>query len=269
VYKQKEIKMEYLKKEIMPKLTLVGAGPGDAELITVKGIKALSDADVILYDALVNTELLNCTKKEARRIFVGKRANSRVYSQDEINTMIVEYAFTLGHVVRLKGGDPFVFGRGHEELEYAESFNIKVEVIPGISSSYAVPELQHIPLTKRGINESFWVITGTTTNGELSKDIYKAAHTNAAIVILMGMQKLKEISEIFIEAGKSAVPAAIIQNGSLPDERIGIGTVEKLVEISQQKNLSSPAVIIIGEVVALHKKAEGIIKEELGNKIQF
>jgi uroporphyrin-III C-methyltransferase len=171
------------KKE--PKITLVGAGPGDAELITVKGLKALSLADVILYDALVNTELLKYTRKEAKRIFVGKRSNSHVYSQDEINKMIVEYAFTSGHVVRLKGGDPFVFGRGHEELAYAELFNIKVEVIPGISSSYAVPELQHIPLTKRGINESFWVITATTSSGELSRDVYKAAETNAAIVILM------------------------------------------------------------------------------------
>ncbi len=255
--------MKDSEKKIEPKITLVGAGPGDAELITVKGLKALSGADVVLYDALVNTELLKYTRKEAKRIFVGKRSNSHVYSQDEINKMIVEYAFTFGNVVRLKGGDPFVFGRGHEELAYAELFNIKVEVIPGISSSYAVPELQHIPLTKRGINESFWVITATTSSGELSHDVYKAANTDATVVILMGMQKLKKISEIFVQAGKSETPAAIIQNGSMPEEKIGICKVENLEMLAFQKKLGSPAVIIIGEVVKLHPEAEEELKEEL------
>jgi uroporphyrin-III C-methyltransferase len=247
---------------IKPKLTLVGAGPGDAELITLKGIKALSEADVVLYDALINTELLKHTNKEAKRIFVGKRENSHAYSQEEINRMIVEYALTYGHVVRLKGGDPFVFGRGHEELTYAEAFNIDVDVVPGISSAVAVPELQKIPLTKRGINESFWVITGTTSNGELSKDIYKAAQSDATVVILMGMRKLNEIVEVFINAGKSATPAAIIQNGSLPGEEIGIAYVGNLLEFSMKMKLSSPAVIIIGEVVALHPDAEEILKNE-------
>lgn len=259
--------MKDSEKKKEPKITLVGAGPGDAELITVKGLKALSGADVILYDALVNTELLKYTRKEAKRIFVGKRSNSHAYSQDEINKMIVEYAFTFGHVVRLKGGDPFVFGRGHEELTYAESFNIKVEVIPGISSSYAVPELQQIPLTKRGINESFWVITATTSSGELSGDIYKAAYTDAAVVILMGMQKLKEISEIFVQAGKSGTPAAIIQNGSMPEERMGICRAEDLEKLAIKKKLGSPAVIIIGDVVKLHPEAEEELKEELELKL--
>jgi uroporphyrin-III C-methyltransferase len=248
---------------IKPKLILLGAGPGDAELITVKGIKALAKADVVLYDALVNTELLNHTKKEAKRIFVGKRADSKVYSQEEINQMIVEYALNYGNVVRLKGGDPFVFGRGHEELTYAEAFNIEVEIIPGVSSSIAVPELQHIPLTKRGINESFWVITGTNSNGELSKDILKAAQSDATIVILMGMGKLKEIVEVFNNAGKSATPAAIIQNGSLPDEKIGIARVENILETAKQKNLGSPAIIVIGEVVSLHPDSEEILNDKL------
>ncbi|HVO75429.1 MAG TPA: uroporphyrinogen-III C-methyltransferase [Ignavibacteriaceae bacterium] len=261
--------MKNIEQEIIPKLTLVGAGPGDPELITIKGINALASADVVLYDALVNTELLTHTKKEAKRIFVGKRAGSHVYSQNEINNMIVNYAFNFGHVVRLKGGDSFVFGRGHEELAYAELFNIKVEVIPGISSLYAVPELQHIPLTKRGINESFWVTTATTSNGKLSEDIYRAADTNAAIIILMGMQKLKEISEIFIRAGKPEVPAAIIQNGSLPDEKIGIGRVENLEELALQNELGSPAVIIIGEIVRLHPHAQAILKNNLKLNINY
>jgi uroporphyrin-III C-methyltransferase len=255
--------MENINNKIQPKLTLVGAGPGDAELITLKGIKALKEADVILYDALVNTELLQYTRKEAKRIFVGKKAGLHVYPQSEINKMIVEYALEFGHVVRLKGGDPFVFGRGHEELTYAKEFGIEIEIIPGISSSIAVPELQTIPLTSRGVSESFWVITATTSKGELSKDIYEAAKSNATVVILMGMNKLKEIAEVFINADKSETPAAIIQDGSLKGEKIGIARVKDIVKTAEQNNLSSPAVIVIGEVVSLHHNADGIFNEEL------
>lgn len=260
--------MENIRREISPKLTLVGAGPGDAELITLKGIKALSEADVILYDALVNTELLKYTQKKAKRVFVGKKAGLHVYSQEEINKMIVEYALTYGHVVRLKGGDPFVFGRGHEELTYAEAFNIEVEVIPGISSSIAVPELQAIPLTKRNVSESFWVITATTSKGELSKDIYEAAKSNATVVILMGMRKLKEIAEVFISSDRSETPAAIIQDGSLKEEKIGISKVRDIVKMAEENNLSSPAVIVIGEVVSLHPNSAGIFNEELLQRIE-
>ena len=255
--------MENINNKILPKLTLVGAGPGDAELITLKGIKVLGEADVILYDALVNTELLKYTRKKAKRIFVGKKAGLHVYTQEEINRMIVEYALTYGHVVRLKGGDPFVFGRGHEELAYAEAFDIEVEVIPGISSSIAVPELQAIPLTKRGVSESFWVITGTTSEGALSKDIYYAAKSNATVIILMGMRKLKEIATVFINADKAETPAAIIQDGSLVDEKIGISKVKDIVKIAETNNLSSPAIIVIGEVVSLHHKAVEIFNEAL------
>lgn len=252
-----------INSNIKPKLYLVGAGPGDPELITLRGIKALNNADVVLYDALVNSGLLKHTKKEAKRIFAGKRAGSHAFTQEEINRMIVEYAYEYGHVVRLKGGDPFVFGRGHEELEYAEAFNIETEVIPGVSSIVAVPGLQRIPLTKRGISESFWVITGTAVNGELSKDIYKAVQTDATIVILMGMGKLGEIADLFIKAGKASVPAAVIQNSSLPDEKIGIATVEKISDTVKEKNLGPPAVIIIGDVVSLHQDVEKMFKNEL------
>jgi uroporphyrin-III C-methyltransferase len=260
--------MENTKEKISPKLTLVGAGPGDAELITLKGIKVLNEADVILYDALVNTELLKYTQKESKRIFVGKKAGLHVYSQGEINKMIVDYALTYGHVVRLKGGDPFVFGRGHEELTYAEAFNIEVEVIPGISSSIAVPELQSIPLTKRGVSESFWVITATTSKGELSNDIYEAAKSSATVVILMGMRKLKEIAEVFINADKLDTPAAIIQDGSLKEEKIGISKVKDIVKMAEENDLGSPAVIIIGEVVSLHRNSDRIFSEELLQRIE-
>src|SRR5262249_35088791 len=152
-------------------LTLVGAGPGDPELITLKGLNALKSADVILYDALIHPALLDNAKQDAIKINVGKRAGNHGCDQDEINRLIVFYASKHGHVVRLKGGDPFVFGRGYEEIEYAEKSGISTSVIPGLSSSTSLTGLQKIPLTHRGLTESFYVLTGTTSSHQLSKDI--------------------------------------------------------------------------------------------------
>lgn len=232
-----------------PKLTVVGAGPGDPELITLKAIKAIASADVILYDALVNKELLDYASKKAELIFVGKRKGCYSYQQDQINQLIVVRALRGNHVVRLKGGDPFIFGRGSEELDYAKEYAIEVAVVPGISSSAAVPALQGIPLTKRNFSESFWVITGTTKSHSISKDIAIAAKSTATIVILMGMGKLKEIVTIFSSEGKQNTPIAIIQNGTTPQEKVGIGTINNIEAIVAKKQLSSPAIIIIGEVV--------------------
>ena len=178
--------------ESQGQLTVVGAGPGDVELITLKAIKALKAADVVLYDALVDTSLLDYAP-QAELIFVGKRKGCYAYQQEQINELIVDRAVKNAHVVRLKGGDPFVFGRGAEEMEYAASKGLKVAMVPGISSSVAVPASQQIPVTKRGAAESFWVITGTTKNHKLSSDVALAAKSNATIVILMGMGKLDEI----------------------------------------------------------------------------
>jgi uroporphyrin-III C-methyltransferase len=241
-----------LKNKIYPRLTLVGAGPGDPELITVKGLNAIATADVILYDALVNPELLKHAPADALKIYVGKRNSRHSYTQDQINLLLVDFAFSHGHVVRLKGGDPFVFGRGHEELTYAESFNIPTTIIPGLSSSIAVPELQGIPVTNRGTSESFWVITGTTSKGQLSTDIKLAAQSTATVVILMGLSKLKEITEVFKLQGKQDTAIAIIQNGSLPTEKIALGTIDTIVDIIQNEKIAAPAVIVIGDVVKLH-----------------
>ena len=235
-----------------PKLTLVGAGPGDPDLISIKGVKALASADVVLYDALAHPDLLQHVSEQAIRIFVGKKKGVCQFKQEDINALIVENALKHGHVVRLKGGDPFIFGRGHEELLHARFFGLEVAIVPGISSSYSVPELHGIPLTRRGLNESFWVVTGTTREHDLSSDIYIAARSSATIVVLMGMTKLKEITGIFVKEGKEKLPVAIIQNGSLPEEKIALGTIETIVQIVEEKQLSSPAVIVIGEVVSLH-----------------
>lgn len=232
-----------------PTVILVGAGPGDPELISLKGIKAIERANVILYDALVSKELLKYAPTDAKKIYVGKRSGNHTLSQDGINTLMLEMARKFGTVVRLKGGDPYVFGRGHEELVYLQTFGVDVELVPGISSVFAVPELQHIPLTKRGVSESFWTITGTTKNGKLSDDVSLAAKSNATVLILMGMKKLPEIVEVFSKNGKNDLPVAVIQNGSLPNEKTGIGTIETIVEIVYREKLGAPAIIVIGDVV--------------------
>lgn len=237
---------------VKPKVSLVGAGPGDPDLISVKGARTLAEADVVLYDALVHPELLNYAPEKAKKVFVGKRASNHRYTQDEINQMLVQNAFNHGHVVRLKGGDPFVFGRGHEELKYVQAFGIETLVIPGISSIASVPALQEIPLTKRGVNESFWVITGTTSEGILSRDVALAARSSATVVILMGIRKLSEITALFRKQGRAEAPVAIIQNGSLPDEKVVLGRIDTIVEKAESEKISAPAIIVIGEVVTLH-----------------
>jgi uroporphyrin-III C-methyltransferase len=253
--------------KINSKLTLVGAGPGDPDLITVKAIQALGKADIILYDALVNKKILQYAPPGVKKVFVGKRNGQHSLKQDQINNLIVDFAFTYGNVVRLKGGDPFVFGRGYEEIEYADSFNIETEVIPGISSSVGVPALAGIPVTHRGASESFWVITGTTKTGELSRDIQLASQSTATVVILMGVHKLREIVEIYKQSGKTSLPIALIQNGTLPDEKIAVGTINTIEEIVANKKIGSPAVIVAGEVVRLHPEfvAKDVIEKYLAS----
>lgn len=238
-----------------PFLSLVGAGPGDPELITLKAIKALQQADVILYDALANEALLEWARPGAIKQFVGKRFGCHALSQQEINAVIVDYAFSHGRVVRLKGGDPFVFGRAQEEIEAARAAGIPVEVVPGISSAVAVPASQMIPLTCRGLNESFWVTTGTLQSGEISPDIRLAAQSSATVVILMAMSKLEAIMDIFMEHGKHDLPVAIIQNGTTPQEKCVTGKVSDIFFRAQYEGLGNPAVIVAGEVVGLRPSA--------------
>ena len=232
-----------------PFLSLVGAGPGDPEMITLKAINAIRKADVILYDALVNESLLDYARQGAVTRFVGKRYGCHTLSQEEINTLIIEMARAHGHVVRLKGGDPFVFGRAVEEILAARQHGIDVEIIPGISSAVAVPASLMIPLTCRGTAESFWVTTGTTSSGNISGDIELAARSTATIVILMAMSKLEGIMHIFEQHGKRNTPVAIIQDGTTPRQKIITGSVHDIVWRAQAAGMSNPAIIIVGEVV--------------------
>ena len=232
-----------------PRLTLVGAGPGDPGLLTVRAIETLKRADIVLYDALVNEEILACIPLGTPALPVGKRAGKHSCSQDEINELIVEFAFLYGHVVRLKGGDPFVFGRGGEEIGYALRQGIPASVVPGISSAIAVPASVNIPVTFRGISESFWVVTGTTMTGAVSDDVALAARSTATVIIMMGLNQIERIMQTFADHGKSDTPVAVIQNGTLKDERSVTGTVSTMAAIVEQQGIQAPALIVIGEVV--------------------
>ena len=233
---------------IYPKITLVGAGPGDPDLITIKGMKALQSADVVLFDALANEDLLAYAPEECLKIFVGKRADKHAYTQLEINDLCVKNALQFGHVVRLKGGDPFVFGRGHEEMLYAKEKGIEVNIVPGISSAIAVPAVAGIPVTRRGLSDSFWVLTGTTSGGNISQDLRFAVKTDATIVILMGLGNLNGIVSCYKAEGKHDLPVAVIQNGTLPNEKAVFGTIETIESIVFENNIKAPAIIVIGKV---------------------
>lgn len=246
----------------MSLLSLVGAGPGDPELITLKAIKTIQLADVILYDALANDSLLGYADEKCIKIFAGKRMACHSLSQQEINIMIIKYSTRFNRIVRLKGGDPFVFGRAQEEIDAARSAGMEVEVIPGISSCIAGPSSQMIPLTCRGINESFWVTTGTTRAGGISPDIHLAAKSSATVIILMAMSKLEEIADIFIAEGKSDTAAAIVQDATTTSQKTAIGKVKDIAFRAAHLGLKNPAVIIIGDVVNLHPS---LIKDYVRN----
>jgi uroporphyrin-III C-methyltransferase len=250
-----------------PRLTLVGAGPGDPELITLKAINVLRTADIVLYDALVSDEILKLIPESIPVMSVGKRAGAHSLMQQEINELIVEFAYLYGHVVRLKGGDPFVFGRATEEIDFAAQHGIETTVVPGISSALAVPAALNIPVTARGISESFWVVTGTTASGEVSTDIQLAAQSTATVVILMGVKKIKAIMSIFQQHGKSETPVAVIQNGTRPDQKCVVGTVANISGQVSDEKIGGPAIIVIGEVVRYNNALQKIMAKQFGQQL--
>ena len=230
------------------KIQLVGAGPGDPELLTIKGLKAIQNAEVILYDALINPKLLDHNPL-ASKIFVGKRRGTAKKTQEDINTLLVAYALEGKKVVRLKGGGPMIFGKAAEELGYAALFNIETEVIPGISSYTGIAAQQQIPLTRRGANESIWITTGHTQKGQISKDIPLAAQTEATVIVLMGMRFLSQIIQEFLKHKASSYPVAIIQSGTTKNEKLIVGTLENIIEQKREHQIDNPATIIFGSGV--------------------
>lgn len=236
-------------------LLLIGAGPGDPELISVKAWRALQRADIILYDHLANAALLDYARPSCERICVGKRPYEATTTQDEIHELIRQKAAKGGLIVRLKGGDPFIFGRGFEELLFARQLGLRVSYIPGITSMQTAG-LADIPLTHRAMSESIWIVTGTKKDGSLSADLRLALASKATVVIYMGMKKLGEIAGLYRQEGFSEMPAAIIQHGSWSNQQVAVGTAGSLVELAAAQGLSHPAIIVIGEVVGLSAAVE-------------
>ena len=236
------------------KVYLIGAGPGDTGLITMKGIEALKEADVVVYDHLASASLLNETKDAAEWIDAGKFAGNHRMKQSEIEQLLIEKAMA-GHVVaRLKGGDPFIFGRGGEEALALTAAGIDYEVIPGVSSAYSAPAYAGIPITHRGKASSFHVITGhedpTKENSSLDYEIL--AREEGTLVFLMGLSKLHQISERLIANGKDAhTPAAVIASGTTARQRCVTGELGRIAAISEKADIQPPAILVVGDVVNL------------------
>jgi len=245
------------------KVWLVGAGPGDPGLITVAGLERLRQADVIVYDRLVSPRLLEHAREGAELIFVGKVAGESLpagrqsgHNQAKINELLVEKAREGGRVVRLKGGDPFVFGRGGEEAEALRAAGVPFEVVPGVTSAAAVPAYAGIPVTHRGLASSFAVVTGHEDpgKGEPAVDWGRLATAVDTLVLLMGVQTLPEIVGKLIEGGRpAATPVAVIQWGTTPDQRTVTGTLADIVQRVQEAGVTAPAVTVVGEVVRLRE----------------
>ena len=244
------------------KVTLIGAGPGDPELMTVKGIKRLREAEVVLYDRLVDERILAMIPEHAEKICVGKHVDCHPVPQEEIGRLLVEKARRGLHVVRLKGGDPFVFGRGGEELELLAENGIPFEVVPGISSAIASGVYSGIPLTHRDYSSSLHIISGhAKKNGELDIDFKSLAGMNGTIVVLMSVASLEKICDGFLRAGMDEnMQAAIVENISRENQRKFVGTIGTLLDIAGRERIESPAVVIVGRVCALSDKLDRFAK---------
>ncbi len=237
----------------MGKVYLTGAGPGDLELLTVKALRLVREADIIIYDRLANPDILKEAKPGCEFLYVGKEDSHHTLPQEEINEAIYQAALNHKTVVRLKGGDPFVFGRGGEEGIYLYQRGIAFEVIPGITSAISVPAYAGIPVTHRGVTASFRVVTGHESDKGQSQIPWENFKTDDTIVFLMGLHRLKKITSKLIEIGKPKNhPIAVISRGTTPEEKTVVGTLEDIYE--KAKNLPTPALIIVGEVVKLREE---------------
>ncbi len=236
------------------KVYLIGMGPGDTELITIKAVKAIKKCDVLIYDRLVNKELL-AYNQNAERVYVGKASSNHSLPQDKINELIAEKAKAGLIVGRLKGGDPFVFGRGGEEALFLKAHGIKYDIIPGITSSIAVPMYASIPVTHRGIATSFHVITGHEHSEKSNIDWEALARVNGTLIFLMAIENLEHIVNMLIQYGKSKnCPAAVIMNGTRYNQKEVYGDLSNIKEECEKSNIKSPAIIVIGETVSLHEE---------------
>ncbi len=234
------------------KVFLVGSGPGDVELLTLKAFRLISEADAIVYDRLVSEDIKNLFSKDAKIYYVGKKESEHTLPQEEINQLLVHLANQFKNVVRLKGGDPFVFGRGGEEVEVLVENEIPFEIVPGISSSIAAASYAGIPVTHRGVATNFTVVTGHTCKENGLDDLnWKLLSETSTLVVLMGIKNKKIIASKLIENGKSsATPVAFIENGTRKNQKVIISSLHEILE--NEINVQSPAVMIIGPVAKFH-----------------
>lgn len=251
------------------KVYLIGAGPGDIKLITQKAIEAIGEADLVVYDRLANPRLLSYARQDAEIIYVGKESSNHTLPQDQINALLIKKAKEGKIIARLKGGDPFVFGRGGEEAEELLDEGIAFEIVPGITSAIAVPAYAGIPVTHRTATSSFKVITGhedpTKDDSQIDWDIL--AKDQSTLIFLMGVSNLSKITSRLMEKGKAAdTPIALVQWGTRAEQRTVTGTLADIVEIVKREGITSPAVIVVGQVVKLREKLNWFEKKPLFGK---
>lgn len=242
----------------MSKVYIVGAGPGDPELITIKALKCIKQADVILYDRLVNIKLLEEAKEGVELVFCGKHPNLHIKSQETINHLLVAYAKQGKVVTRLKGGDPFVFGRGAEEAEILAENGIPYEVVPGITSGIAAPAYADIPVTHRDLGSSFAVVTGHRCNANRKQIDWKGLSENIdTLVIYMGISNLPHICNQLMSNEKMInTPVAVIEQGTTEHQRVVTGTLMTIVTVVEKEKICNPAMIVVGEVVQFHDRLQ-------------
>lgn len=246
----------------MGKVYIVGAGPGDPDLITVKGLRAIQEADVILYDRLVNKELLTYAKPDAELIFVGKLPNLHGVIQDRIHSLLVQHG-RHKTVTRLKGGDPFVFGRGAEEAEVLADANIAFEIVPGITAGIAAPAYAGIPVTHRDYSSSFAIVTGHMREGKDDSIKWGSLVGIDTLAIYMGVGNLPYICQQLLDHGKSEhTPIALVHWGTTEVQRTVTGTLSTIVDIVKNEQILNPSMIIVGDVVNVREKIQWFEKEQ-------
>ncbi len=233
---------------------LVGAGPGDPELLTFKALRLMQQADVVLYDALVSEAVLDLCRRDADMVFVGKQRDNHAVPQEGINELLVQYALQGKRVCRLKGGDPFIFGRGAEELQSLKPHGIPFQVVPGITAASACATYAGIPLTHRHMAQSVKFVTGQLKNRTTDLNFAELVHPNQTIVFYMGLHTLGELTSKLVAHGKPATtPVAIVSRGTSAEQKVLTGTLHNIAELQQQAKLPAPALIIVGEVVDMHE----------------
>lgn len=251
------------------KVYIMGVGPGDYKLATLKAIECISKADVVVYDRLIGSRLLNHARKDAELVYVGKMPDHHVVPQDKINEILVKKALEGKTVARVKGGDPFVFGRGGEEAESLLEYGIEFEIIPGVTSSIAVPAYAGIPVTHRDFCSSFHIITGheRAEKGKSIIDYEALARIEGTLVFLMGVKNLPQISGNLIKYGKDgSTPAGVIEKGTTADQRVITGTLADIAEKVQEYGVKSPAITVVGNVVNLRERLKWFPHGKLAGK---